>query len=424
MMKFGAILLLFLGTVQLCQAQQFEYDNHVYTAQIKSVQCYPAQKEQSFPIIQLNSNTQLLFSFDDLSGGSKDYWYTIEHCTFDWQASNVSLLDYLDGLSEDRITEYAYSSKTLQKFSHYELKFPNEQMKPKIPGNYLLKVYENGDQKKPVCSQRFYVSSNQVNVDMQVTASNEVAKRFSNQKINLTINHQLPIQNPYNDLKVVILQNGNSLTAKLNTKPTYIKPGSLIYSEIIANDFEGLNEFRKFDIRSLRYKGVHVQDIAMDTVNRIHLFSDANGNAPKYTRQIDDNGAFFIRNQDNLDNATESDYAQVSFSLNALSPGDGELYVTGGFNNFRLNPTNRMSYDASNKRFKATLYLKQGVYDYQYAWKDNKTGKITISLMEGSFVETENTYQAFVYFRKPGSRWYELIGYNTMSTVQKQANSF
>ena len=420
-MKFGASLLLFFGALQICFAQQkqFEYDNHVYAAQIKSVQCYNTQKEQSLPIIQLNSSAKILFSFDDLNGGSKDYWYTLEHCTSDWHSSNLSVLDYLDGMSEDRIISYAYSAKTLQKFTHYELTLPNEQIKPKISGNYLLKVYQDGDIKKPVCSQRFYISTNQVSVEMQVTPSTDVALRFSNQKINFSIIHQMPIQNPYTDIKVILMQNGNPLTAKLNTKPTYIKPGSLIYSEINANDFEGLNEFRKFDMRSFRYKGVHVQDIFADTINKVILFPDLTNNAKTYTRQLDDDGAFFIRNQDNRDNDTDSDYASLLFTLNAAAPGKGDLYITGRFNNFGLNAENKMTYDATRKRFTGIQYLKQGVYDYQYTWRDSNTGKTTTSLFEGSFVETENSYQAFVYFRKPGSRWDELIGYQTISTVQQ-----
>ena len=31
----------------------------------------------------------------------------------------------------------------------------------------------------------------------------------------------------------------------------------------------------------------------------------------------------------------------------------------------------------------------------------------------------QNNYQAFVYFRKPGSRWDELISYNMISNVQR-----
>ncbi|MDO7744190.1 MAG: DUF5103 domain-containing protein, partial [Pedobacter sp.] len=59
------------------------------------------------------------------------------------------------------------------------------------------------------------------------------------------------------------------------------------------------------------------------------------------------------------------------------------------------------------------------VYDYQYVWRNNSTGNTDFPVFEGSFVETENNYQTFVYFRKPGSRWDELVGYNTISTVQK-----
>jgi hypothetical protein len=421
MIKPGVLLFLSLLNLQFVFAQQkFVYDNQVYNTQIKTVQCYNVQKEQSIPVITLGSTEQLSFSFDDLSGGSKDYWYTIEHCTFDWKSSDISVLNYLDGSIEDRIINYAYSSKTLQKFTHYTLTLPNEQIRPKISGNYLLKVYENGDQKKPVCSQRFFVTDKLVNVGMEVIPSNDVALRFTNQKVNVTLTYTLIIQNPYNDIKVLLMQNGDPLTTKVNTKPTYVKPGSLIYNEINGNDFMAGNEFRKFDFRSFRYKGVHVQDISMDSTNNIILFQDLNNSAAKYTLQNDDNGAFFIRNQDNLDNDTDSDYAHVLFTLKANSPGtDGDVYVTGRFNNFTLNAENKLRYDISKQQYAANLYLKQGVYDYRYVWKNNSTGTAAPSQFEGSFFETENTYQTFVYFRKPGNRWDELIGYSSYSNSQR-----
>jgi hypothetical protein len=413
MIRSGVLLFLCLFSLQIVQAQQkFTYDNQVYSTEIKTVQLYNTQKEQSLPVIALGTAEKLIFSFDDLRGGSKNYWYTVEHCTYDWKSSNLSALDYLEGMNEDRIIDYAYSSKTLQKFTHYTLTFPNDQVKPKISGNYLLKVYENGDTGKPVISQRFYITDQQVNIQPEVIPSNDVALRFSNQKVNITVLHQNPIQNPYQDVKLVLMQNGNPLTARLNTKPTYVKPGSLVYNELGSNDFKGSNEFRKFDFRSLRYKGAHVQDIFTDSTSNIILFTDQNGTALKYTQQIDENGAFFIRNQDNRDNETDSDYGRIQFSLNTIAPGtNGDIYVVGRFNNYTLTEENKLSYIPSKKKYYANLYLKQGIYDYQYVWKDNTTGNIDHTVLEGSFFETENNYQAFVYFRRPGSRWDELIGY-------------
>jgi len=217
------------------------------------------------------------------------------------------------------------------------------------------------------------------------------------------------------------LQNGNPLTAKLNIKPTYVKPGSLVYNELSGNDFSGGNEFRKFDFRSLRYKATHVQDVFMDSINHVVLFPDQNRNAAKYTLESDDNGAFFIRNQDNRDNDTDSDYAQIQFAVNAGAGFNtsGDLYVVGRFNNFTLSEENKLIYDAAQKKFTISLYLKQGVYDYQYAWKERSTSRVNLKMYEGSFFETENSYQAFVYYRRPGSRWDELIGYQTLSTIQK-----
>jgi len=420
MVRTGVLLFLWLCSIQFAQAQ-FVYDNKVYDTQIKTVQCYNSQKEQSLPVIDLKSAEQLLFSFDDLRGASRNYWYTVEHCTYDWKPSGLSILDYLEGAGEDRIINYAYSSKTLQKFTHYSLTLPNEQIKLKLSGNYLLKVYEDGDITRPVCSQRFYITDKLVNVSAEITPSTDVALRFTNQKINFTINHQITIQNPYRDLKVLLLQNGNPLTAKLNIKPTYVKPGSLVYNELSGNDFSGGNEFRKFDFRSLRYKATHVQDVFMDSINHVVLFPDQNRNAAKYTLESDDNGAFFIRNQDNRDNDTDSDYAQIQFAVNAGAGFNtsGDLYVVGRFNNFTLSEENKLIYDAAQKKFTISLYLKQGVYDYQYAWKERSTSRVNLKMYEGSFFETENNYQAFVYYRRPGSRWDELIGYQTLSTIQK-----
>jgi len=421
MVKSGVLLFLCLFSLKLVKAQQqFVYDNKTYLQQIKTVQCYNTQKEQSIPVIGLGSTEQLLFSFDDLQGGSKDYWYTVEHCTYDWQPSGLSPLDYLDGTSEDRLIDYAYSSKTLQKFTHYKLLLPNDQIKPKISGNYLLKVYEHGDLTKPVCSQRFYITDKLVSLKTELNPSNEITLRASNQKINITVSHTIPIQNPYTDIKLVVLQNGDPFTAMVSTKPTYIKPGALIYNEINGNDFNGLNEFRKFDFRNLRYKAAHVQDIFIDSTNHITLFEDKNGNTPKYALQLDDNGSFFVRNEDNLNNDTDTDYGHVQFTLNAAAPtASGEAYVVGRFNNYTLTNENKLIYETSKKKFYASLYLKQGVYDFRYVWKDSATGKIDNTVFEGSFFETTNDYETFVYYRKPGGRWDELIGYNTTSTTQQ-----
>ncbi len=420
----AAIWVLFLWLMATAHSvparQAFTFENKVYQPHIGTVQCYNLKKEQWIPLVVLGSDEKLLFSFDDLRGGSRIYWYTIEHCRSDWQSSGLSTTDYMERLPEDRITDYKYSFGTLQKYTSYALAFPNEQVRPKIPGNYLLKVYEQGDQRKPVVSQRFYVLAPSVNISADVVASPQVALRQTNQKLNFTVFHSSPIQNPYADLKVLVMQNGNPLATKLNTRPQFIRQGSLVYTEMTSNDFPGLNEYRKFDIRSLRYKAENVQQIVRDTGVRVRLFADLKTAGDKYSNRIDEDGRFYIRNQDGRDDRTESDYVNVSFTLNAVAPtGDGEAYVIGRFNNYRLDDESRLTYDASSKQFSGTMKLKQGLYDYRYVWADKSTHMTDQAVFEGSFYETGNTYQVFVYYRRPGSRWEELIGFTETDTRER-----
>jgi hypothetical protein len=411
----GLLFLLVISVNGLFAQQQFNYENTVYLPQVKTVQCYNSQKEQSMPMINLKTNEQLVFSFDDLDGGTKNYSYTIEHCTSDWKPSGLSTIDYINSFSHDRINDYRYSFNTLQKFTHYELKLPNAQVSPKISGNYLLKVYLDNDLNKPVVSQRFYVLESQVNVGIEVAPSSQVALRSRNQKVNFTIFHTTSIANPFADIKAVVMQNGIQATAVSNSKPSAIKPGGLVYNDPQQNDFSGGNEFRKFDTRSIRYKTEQVQEIIRDTSIQVFLFPDQPSNG-KYANQNDENGKFFIRNQDGRDDITDSDYANVLFTLNAEeTAGKGEVYIVGGFNNYALNGDCKMTYDASKHRYQRSLKLKQGVYDYKYFWKDASTGKIDGTAFEGSFFEAENQYQVFVYYTRPGGRWQELIGYGLKS---------
>ncbi|MET3113783.1 hypothetical protein AAKU52_001512 [Pedobacter sp. CG_S7] len=417
----GRLIFLLIACTQLALAQQgtLVYDNRVYSPFIKTVQCYNTQKEQSLPILTLNSAELLHFSFDDLQAGSKNYWYEIEHCTADWKPSGISTLDYVESFAEDRIVAYQYSSGTLQKFTHYSLSLSNEQVKMKTSGNYLLKVYEVGKIKKLLISQRLYVVENLVSINLEVKPSTQVEERATNQKINFTVTHRnLTIQNPNQDLKIVVMQNGNPQTALKNSKPSFIKPGILVYNDLKSNNFKGGNEFRKFDIRSLRYPGAKVQEITKDSSFSAVLIPDLSRSSENYSSQLDENGSFYIRNQDGRTPETESDYVNVAFTLKALaSHTKGEVYVLGRFNNYTLNAESKLNYDPDKKAYAAKIYLKQGLYDYKYFYKDEQ-GNMDETLYEGSYFETNNDYQVFVYFRKPGSRWDELIGYSFIKNAK------
>ncbi|MDA9555307.1 DUF5103 domain-containing protein [Pelobium sp.] len=400
------------------------YNDVNYIPEVKSVAFYNDKKEQSFPILVLGSGERLILKFDDLRQGSRNLYYSVIHCDADWNPSSISTIDYLESFSEDRINNYRTSYNTYQKYIHYEVVLPNLSVIPKLSGNYLLKVYENGDASKLLITRRFYIVNPKVSVQAEIVRTRQVSARESRQKINFSIFHpSLNIQNPYLEIKAVLMQNGRTETAQTTLRPLFIRNNQLIYNDDYTNDFEGGNEFRRFDTRSFRYKSDGVAQISRDSLYQVQLFSNTKISNRGYSYQFDEDGNFFIRNQDGSNDDYEADYGNISFSLKAQKPdANGFAYVVGKFNAYQRNQQSRMIYDEANQRFSLTTPLKQGVYDYHYVWADESGKVIDDHAFDGSFFETENNYQILIYYKAPGSRYDELISFTELNTASRPKN--
>jgi hypothetical protein len=396
------------------------YTDSVYRHEIKSVEFYNTAKKASFPLIPLNSGETVTLGFDNLQGGTLNYHYTIEHCDAEWNSSNISTAEYLKNYTDDRILNYSYSIATVQKYTHYELKLPNENIAPKIPGNYILKVYEDSDPTKLVLTRKLYVVNPKINISAEIVPSSDNATRQTNQKINFTLDYgALRVQNPNRDVRTLVMQNNRSETGIMNNQPTYIRGTQLIYSDISINDFPAGNEFRHFDTRTLKLNSQNILHIYRDTANTVMMLTDPDRNKANYTLEYDLNGSYYILNQDGTDPRIDADYAHMIFSFSTKRPANsGNVYIVGRFNDYKLDEHSKMTFDESGNKYFNSLLLKQGVYDYAYVWVD-RGGKPDINALEGSYFETENDYQLLVYYRPSGARWEELIGYKLLNSLKK-----
>ncbi len=398
------------------------YDNFAYQPEIKTVLLTLKTDELMPPIIRLNSEDQLLLRFDDLSAEFKNLSYTFIHCNADWQPSILSETEYMQGFTENFITDYTYSLNTLQKFIHYQVEFPNSNTRLTRSGNYIIFVYQDNNKEKPVLTRRFILYEDKVQIIPRVKRPTLTLYRNYKQEIDFTINHSgYPLINPYSDLKVVVMQNFRWDNAITNLKPLFIKGEDLIYDYEEENVFPGNNEFRNFDIKSLRFQTERINRyVFTDTAHHAYLITDDKRSYTRYSTIRDINGNYVVRVQEGADNNRDADYVWVHFRLNMPLPlTTGNLYVFGALTDWTLKEEAKLKYDERTETYYTSLYLKQGYYNYIYTFlEDGKTGSDD-TVVEGMHFETENDYGILVYHRPPGRYFDEVIAFirfNSMST--------
>ena len=432
-------LFYFLHIVVFCEANQplqkhpkkmmddyfrpdyLQFDNVIYKNNIKTVLLSPVGNELGFPIIAFNSNEKLNLSFDDLDADRKTYNYTVIHCDAAWNPTNLTYTEYIDGYHDELITEYKYSFNTIQTYTHFNLVFPTEGLRLKKSGNFIIKVFLDYNEDSVVFTKRFMVYDKKVELEASAKAATIISDRYSKQEIDFTINNgQYQLNDPYDNVRVTLIQNQRFDNAITTLQPQYVKENQLVYDYDEGNVFNAGNEFRYFDDKNFRAASEKVNKYIFDAqrVNNIYLIPEEKKAYKRYVTQSDINGNFVVRTLQGYDGATDADYAQVHFYLpydQAIANAD--VYVFGACSNWKYLPEFKMNYDTAFKAYTAAAFLKQGYYNYEYVvLKDNQ--KIADeSIIEGNHFETENDYYILIYYKAFGTYYDQLIGYKKLNTA-------
>jgi hypothetical protein len=150
----------------------------------------------------------------------------------------------------------------------------------------------------------------------------------------------------------------------------------------------------------------------------VYLFNDRKRPFDRYSIEPDINGKFLIKSQEGWKSSIEADYAFVHFTLPVDHISYGELYVIGEFTNWQLEAANKLKYNAEKMQYEASIYLKQGYYNYHYALKDTTTNRVDVSFIEGTHYQTRNDYYIYVYYRAVGDRYDRFVGFLKTSSKE------
>jgi hypothetical protein len=370
-----------------------------------------------YPVLRLNTPDQLQLEFDDLDADVKNYSYTYQLCNADWTPAQVSEFDYIKGFSQVRIGDYRYSSIALTRYTHFRARIPDANCIPRRSGNYLLKVFVDGDTSKLSFTRRFLVTDEKVNINAQLMTPQNYELAHTHQRIQFTVNvSAVNPSSPQQQIKVVVLQNNRWDNAVRDILPTFYTNNNLEYNNDNDCVFPGGMEWRWLDLQSIRYLSDRIRDATYGKSSTdIFAKPDPDRSGGSYYFYKDYNGGYFIKTSESVNAHYQGDYARVHFSFvppgNAPFP-DKDLYIIGQFTGYALNDSTRMSFNTEKGRYEASFFLKQGYYNYEYVTVDRNDPAMhtSFALTEGNHVETENDYMILVYYRAPGAQADELVG--------------
>lgn len=420
-MKIKILLLLTLLTFSFSVSAQKVYEDRVFEENIQSVRLFPRSGEfaaqMNSPVIELNSGV-LNLTFDDLAYDPDMYSAKVIHCNFDWTPSDLKEPEYLNEYNEFNIQDYSYSIDTRVPYIHYNFVTPRVTKS----GNYAIVVYRGRDKNQIVLTKRFMVFEKIVSLAARVVPPAQIENRRKVQQINVNLNYKArELFDPKNNLKVMVRQNQRWDNARIMGTPTMIRENTkMIEYQLFdgSNVFWAGNEFRFVDLRFVRAKGIN---IAWTRMEDDIVYAEAVVDAPRpqavYSEYLDMNGQYAIMNLERQNHELESEYMLTTFNLKA----DGlkeTPYIIGSFTKWGNDPTSKMVLNKKTNTYQATLLLKQGWYDYIYAFKSPEgwdTG-----YFEGNYFETENEYEVFVYYRDMGSRYDELISYINLNPNKRR----
>lgn len=397
-----------------------DYRDRTFRPSLRSARLQPPGQPLEPPLLALGSAQSLELLFDDLSPVVRPYRYRIIHCNRDWTPSELEDFQYLEGFDRVAITDYQYSTLALQRYIHYRAQVPAPDQRITRSGQYLLYVFDDDRPDEPVLTRRFYVAENLVGIEAEVVRPAGSQERNTHQQIRFRLlTRNLQVSNPYEQLGVHVLQNGRWDNALLDLQPQFVRNSELVY-ERPDQLFEAGKEWRFFSLRSLRFLSERVAAISEQTVKpKVRLFEDDVRVYQAYQYRAEMNGSWFVA-MDNSDRPeVESDYAEVAFFLPFPAPlNDGDLFLFGNMTEYRFDPEFRLTYDLDRKGYATTQYLKQGVYNFQYAFVEKGATEADFSVVEGNWFEAENHYDIWVYLREFNGNYDRLVGHSRIRSVR------
>ena len=384
------------------------YRTETFDKNVRTLQVKVAGEPASVPVIELKGKKKLEINFDLLYENAGWIAYTLIHCNADWTPSGLTFSQAMQGYSDLEIDDFAHSLGTRVPYTNYRLFLPNADVRFKVSGNYVIRVFDEADPDHIYFTACFSVVEPQVLVEAHIgRQTGGTRQRISFEAVDAETASSSPAAG---GLSACVYQNNRQDNAVYCLRPSEVTDGQAFFRSDDRLAFEAGNEYRRMEFLHRNATGMHVEKQELrPAYSYLELMKDR----PRrhgYLFDADQNGRFSLRSLTARDNDTEGEYALVRFVLECEPAPSGSVYLNGAGFPGGFDESNRMTYRAEHRRYEKEVFLKQGSYDYQYLWVPDDDTRGYTGFAEGDYTETNNEYLVLVYRRDPEDSYDRLVG--------------
>ncbi len=364
---------------------------------VHTLQLYRGDDERHLPVVALDGGTPLTLEFDLMKEKGRPLSIYFEHADRNWRRDLTSS-QILESYQSDRLLEYRPSRSTDVSYVHYRYRFPNEEIRFRISGNYVLRVTERGRPDSVLFEKPFFVTEKEGQLQLGAESLTVPGQQVPSLRPKVRYTPPSDIRGDPLGHAVCFVRNGRLADTRCREQPILARQPELEFELERERAYAPTTTEYGLDLSTLRPAG-RITEVKR-TASPIQVLLN-----PNYARFGETtlgpavNGQTVVRGalSSRADPALTADYVETTFAFvpSDERPYNSPLVVAGSFSEMNPDYGTRMEWNPAKGQYEGTVLLKQGKHQYFYSSSDPALTK----QIQGTQRRISGTYTAFVYYR-------------------------
>ncbi len=362
---------------------------------VRTIQLYGGSNERSLPVTTLRGDQPITLEFDLMERQGRPLSIYFQHADRTWRR-DLSASRVLESFQDDNLTDYRSSRSTDVPYVHYTYRFPNDDIRFRVSGNYIVRVTERGRRDSVLFERAFFVTEQEGGLGLGAESIVIPSQRQPSVRPRARYDPPSELEGDPFGYSVCFLRNGRMSEARCDEQPRLTNQPDLEFEVDRQQAFAPTTADYGLDLGSL--DGTSEVERTDRSVSPIQVLL-----APDYARFGDDaprlglNGQIVVREavRNRSDPALTAEYVETTFAFvpPEEQPFADEITVAGSFSGMDPDQGTQMEWVAMRDRYEGTVLLKQGQYQYFY-WTSDPSLQQEVRRHQA---QSPSTYMAFFY---------------------------